>query len=170
MNQAQNQVQAFNLIMEGFGYLNRPRWVTPKKGAPYLACTVNAIMGMADAVEYVSIDCIVTGSIAKQVVQQLTADVEAKRKVIIGFRAGDPKPDVYDYPDRETGQPKQHLGFKARLLQVMWAKVNGTKVEIPLVPRNTQPESETPQGGHDEGDGAGSACGDESRARVPAHA
>lgn len=170
MNQAQNQVQAFDLIIEGVGYLNRVRKVTPKKGPAYLACTVNAMMGKADAVEYVGIDCIVVGSIAKQVVEQLTADVEAQRKVIIGFRAGDPKPDFYEYPDRETGEPKSRSGLKARLLQVTFAKVNGSKVEIPLVPRNTLPESEAPQGGHDEGDGAGSACGDESMARAPAHA
>jgi hypothetical protein len=169
MNQAQSQVQVqtFDLIIEGVAYLNRVRTITPKKGPVYLACTVNAMMGKADAVEYVSIDCIVVGSIAKQVVQQLTADVEAKRKVIIGFRAGDPKPDFYEYPDRESGLQKTGTGLKARLLQVTFAKVNGAKVDIPLVPRNTPPESDAPQGGHDEGDDVGSACGDESAARTP---
>lgn len=170
MSQAQTQVQAFDLIIEGVGYLNRVRKVTPKKGPAYLACTVNAMMGKADAVEYVGIDCIVVGSIAKQVVEQLMADVEAKRKVIIGFRAGDPKPDFYEYADRETGEQKTGSGLKARLLQVTFAKVNGSKVDIPLVPRNTQPESDAPQGGHDDGDGVGSACSDDSTARAPAHA
>ena len=170
MNQAQNQVQAFDLIIEGVGYLNRVRKVTPKKGPAYLACTVNAMMGKADAVEYVGIDCIVVGSIARQVVEQLTADVEAKRKVIIGFRAGDPKPDFYEYPDRETGTPKTGSGLKARLLQVTFAKVNGNKVDIPLVPRNNPPEAEAPRAGQDEGDGVGSACDDESIARPTTHA
>lgn len=174
MNQAQSQqaqqAQSFDLIIEGVGYLNRVRLVTPKKGPKYLACTINAMMGKADSVEYVSIDCIVVGQIAKLAIDQLKDDVDAKHKVIIGFRAGDPKPDFYEYPDRETGQPKQGQGLKARLLQVTFAKVNGQKVDIPLVPRNAAPESDAPRGDDDEGS-PGSACGDDSSPqRVPAHA
>ncbi|CAD5366584.1 hypothetical protein RA210_U10398 [Rubrivivax sp. A210] len=172
MNQAQqSQAQAFDLIIEGVGYLNRVRTVTPKKGPAYMACTINALMGRADAVEHVSIDCIVVGTIAKQAVRQLTEDVEAKRKVFIGFRAGDPKPDFYEFPDRETGEPKKGSGLKARLLQLTLAKVNGIKVDIPLVPRNSQPESAAGHAGHNDDGGVGSACGDESsRQREPAHA
>lgn len=133
--QGTTQAQSFDLIIEGVGYLNRLRTVTPKKGPAYLACTINAMMGRADSVEYVSIDCIVVGQIAAQAVNQLTESVEAKKKVIVGFRAGDPKPDFYEFPDRETGQPVQRSGLKARLLQLTFAKVDGAKVEIPLVPR-----------------------------------
>ena len=174
MNQAQaqlqQQAQSFDLIIEGVGYLNRVRTVAPKKGPTYIACTINAMMGKADAVEYVSIDCIVVGKIAKEAITQLTADVNAKRKVIVGFRAGDPKPEFYEFPDRESGTMKQGQGLKARLLQLTFAKVNGEKVDIPLVPRTSAPESDAPQGGDDD-DGVGSACGDESSAhRVLAHA
>lgn len=158
--QTSNQAQSFDLIIEGVGYLNRLRTVTPKKGPAYVACTINAMMGKADAVEYVSIDCIVVGKIAKQAIEQLSEDVNAKRKVIVGFRAGDPKPDFYEYPDRETGEKKQGQGLKARLLQLTFAKVNGEKVDIPIVPRNTASEPAAPQGGDD--DGVGSACGDDA--------
>lgn len=172
MNQAQTQVhaQAFDLIIEGVGYLNRVRRVTPKKGPVYLACTVNAMMGKVDAVEYVSIDCIVVGSLAKQVVERLGEDLEARRKVIIGFRAGDPKPDFYEFPDRQTGEMKTGSGLKARLLQVTFAKVDGNRVDIPVVPRGTQPEADAPQGGTGAGDNVGSACEDDSMARSPEHA
>lgn len=163
MSQGNTQAQSFDLIIEGVGYLNRLRTVTPKKGPAYLACTINAMMGKADAVEYVGIDCIVVGKIAKQAIELLAEDVKAKRKVIVGFRAGDPKPEFYEYPDRETGEQKQGQGLKARLLQLTFAKVNGQKIDIPLVPRNTAPESEAPQG--DQDDGVGSACGDESAPR-----
>lgn len=169
MTQAQSQVQAFDLIIEGVGYLNRVRLVTPKKGPAYLACTVNALKGTSEDVQYVSIDTIVVGKIAKKAVEQLKADVDAKRKVFIGFRAGDPTPDFYEYPDRNNnGEMKTGSGLKARLLQVTFAKVNGNNVDIPLVPRNAKPESDAPQGGHDDGDGVGSACDDESAARTPA--
>lgn len=166
MNQAQTQAQAFDLIIEGVGYLNRVRTITPKKGPAYLACTINALKGTSDNVEYVSIDTIVVGKIARQAITLLTEDVLAKRKVLIGFRAGDPTPDFYEYPDRNNnGEVKTGSGLKARLLQVTFAKVNGSKLDIPLVPRNTPPESDAPQGGHEDGDGVGSACGDESAVR-----
>lgn len=160
MSQGQQQAQAFDFIGEGVGYLNRLRTVTPKKGPAYLACTINAMMGTADNIEYVSIDCIVVGSVAKQAIELLAADVEAKRKVIVGFRASDMKPDFYEYKDSKTSEMKQGSGLKARLLQLTFAKVNGQRVEIPLVPRPAS--SGSPQGRSDD-DGVGSACEDSSR-------
>lgn len=128
----QTQVQekkAFNLIIEGVGYLNRLRYVTPKKGEPYKACTINAMMGTEDSVEYVSIDCRIVGKQAQEAAALLYEAVKAKKKVIVGFRASDPKPDFYEY------QEKQYEGLKARVLQFTFAKVDGEKFEIPLVER-----------------------------------
>jgi hypothetical protein len=51
MPQTTNQAASFDLIMEGVGYLNRVREVSVRKGPAYLACTINALMGTADAVE-----------------------------------------------------------------------------------------------------------------------
>lgn len=166
MSQGQQQAQAFDLIIEGVGYLNRIRLVTPKKGDAYLACTINAMMGTADNIEYVGIDCIVVGKIAKQAIDQLAKDVENRQKVIVGFRAGDPKPDFYEYPDRDSGEMKQGSGLKARLLQLTFAKVNGQRVEIPVVPR---PAAAPAPEGHSGVDGGGSA-GDGSARRVPVEA
>lgn len=176
--QAANPQAAFDLIIEGVGYLNRIRAVTPKKGPAYTACTVNAMMGTADSVEYVSIDCRIVGKQALAAVQLLKADVAAKRKVIIGFRAGDPKPEFYEYKDQTTGEAKNASGLKARLLQLTFAKVDGQKVEIPLVPRPAQgmavdhqptadADGQAGQDGGDAGDAgdadAGSAVDDTSR-------
>jgi hypothetical protein len=163
MNQAntQTQAQAFDLIIEGVGYLNRIRTVRPeRKGPTYLACTINALMGAADAVEYQSIDCRVVGKLAMQVVEQLAQDVEAKHKVIIGFRAGDPKPDFYEFDDKTTGEKVQREGLKARLLMITFAKVNGQKVDIPLVERPAKPGVSEVQPASSE---AGSACEDSNQ-------
>jgi hypothetical protein len=168
MNQAttsQAQALTFNLIVEGVGYLNRVRQVEVKKGPAYLACTVNALMGDSNQVEYLSIDCIVVGKLAKQTVSQLTAASNSKQKVLIGFRAGDPKPEFYEFEDRDTKQMVQRSGLKARLLQITFAKVDGVKVDIPLVQRAS--DSDAPAGTGDDS-GVGSACGDESRALVAA--
>jgi hypothetical protein len=66
--------------------------------------------------------------------------------VLVGFRAGDPKPERYKFPDRETGQSVQREGLKARLLQITFAKVDGDKVDIPLVQRPS--ETRAVPGGH----------------------
>lgn len=166
MSQGNNQTTSFNLIMEGVGYLNRVRQVEVRKGPAYLACTVNALMGTADSVEYLSIDLKVVGKQAIQVVEQLVKDVEARRKVLIGFRASDPKPDFYEFEDKTTKQPVQREGLKARLLQVTFAKVDGQRVEIPLVERPVNPSAHPDGNDHASSEGAGSACEDTSR--VPA--
>jgi len=141
MPEAQAQtVSMFNLIVEGVGYLNRVRSVTPKKGPAYLACTINAMMGESTAVEYVSIDCRIVGKQALEAVKQLEDAVKAKQKVIVGFRAGDPKPDFYEFTDSKTGEVIQREGLKARLLQLTFAKVDGQKVDIPVVERPQRSE------------------------------
>jgi hypothetical protein len=160
MNQATNKQPAFDLIIQGVGYLNRIRTVEVKKGPGYLACTVNALMGTADDVEYISIDCRVVGKQAIESVMLLQGAVNAKRKVLIGFRAGDPKPDFYEFPDRETGQPVQREGLKGRLLQLLWAKIDGANADIPLVQR---PSDERPASTPSDESGPGTASGDDSR-------
>jgi hypothetical protein len=170
MNQAttsQAPVQTFNGILEGVGYLNRVRLVEVKKGSPYLACTINMLKGDSNNVEYLSIDCTVVGNLAKQVVEQLKMAVNNKQKVIVGFRAGDLSIEEYEFEVTEKGVTKvvRRLGLKARLLQVTFAKVDGVKIDIPLVQRkpNSNPASQP-----EEEIGAGSACDDESRALAAA--
>ena len=62
MSQADNNAQNaqgqdqnsgyFDLHATGVGYLNRPRTVTPRKGEKFLACSISAMRGSADEVEY----------------------------------------------------------------------------------------------------------------------
>lgn len=157
MSQVQQSGSAFNLIVEGVGYLNRIRLVKPKKGPTYVACTINAMHGQSDSVEYVSIDCIVVGAIAIQVIEILEDSVKAEKKVIIGFRAGDPKPDFYEFEDRKTNEIVRREGLKARLLQITHAKVDGQRVTIPVVERPAPVAQQA-----DSRVEAGSACDDAS--------
>jgi hypothetical protein len=160
--QAAPETKAFDFIAEGLGYLNRIREVkTSGKAKSYLACTINAMMGTTDAVQYVAIDCRVVGKLAMQSVRQLKADVDARRKVIVAFRVGDIKPDFYTYKDRTTGEQRDGQGLKARLLQITLAKVDGQKVDIAVVPRGEAPEVHA-ELDEDHDAGAGSACEDAS--------
>ena len=135
--QTQSQeVKYFDLMTEGVGYLNRVRIVTPKKAAHYLACTIKALCGPSDEVEYRECDLIVVGSQARLVVQQLEPAVAAQKRVLVGFRFGDAMPNAYVVKSRDNPElDEQRLCIKGRLLQITFAKVDGELVDIPKVER-----------------------------------
>jgi len=120
----------FDLHTTGVGYLNRPRTVTPRKGEPFLACSISAMRGSADDVEYTKYDLRVSGSDAKEAIKFLESEVNAGKAVIIGFKIGDSYPDVFTY---EKGEKKGETGVvtKGRLLKVTFAKVDGKTVDLP---------------------------------------
>ena len=141
-SQSASQQSYFNLHVEGVGYLNRVRTVKPKKGQEFLACSISAMRGSSDAVEYTKFDCTVSGADAKKVIRQLESDVNAERAVIIGFRVADVYPETFTY---EKGINLGQLGvsIKGRLLRVKFAKVNGEAVDLPQPAHSNQPESAT---------------------------
>jgi len=66
----------------------------------------------------------VTGKDAIHLIRRCTEAVDAKRKVLIGFRVGDPWIDQFTYSKGpKAGQPGASL--KARLLFVSWIKIDG---------------------------------------------
>ncbi|WP_111748479.1 STY4534 family ICE replication protein [Salinisphaera orenii] len=117
----------FDLHTEGIGYLNRVRKVDPKRGQAFWACDIAAIHGAADDVATTRFDCRVSGAAAIELVQHHQTDVDADRKVLIGFRLGDLWVDTFTYKqgDRagETG-----VALKARLLYIRFIKVDGQRV------------------------------------------
>jgi len=127
-----NQAEAtyFDLHVEGVGYLNRVRRVTPKKGQEFLACTIAAMRGAMGQVEYTKFDCRVSGAEAKRIVQLLESEVMARKQVIIGFKLSDPYPEVFTYEKGER-QGQQGLSIKGRLLKVKFAKVDGQSIPLP---------------------------------------
>ena len=136
-SQATSQSSYFNLHVEGVGYLNRVRTVTPKKGQEFLACTVAAMRGSTDDVAYTKFDCRVSGAEAQKVVKLLEPDVADEKPVLIGFRIGDIYPELFTY---ENGEKKGQPGvcIKGRLLRIKFAKVNGEPVELPAQVSNTE--------------------------------
>ncbi len=61
----------FDLDINGIGYLNRAREVTPENGIPFLSVTIAALRGPADNVQHTHFDCVVSGEEAKDLVRQL---------------------------------------------------------------------------------------------------
>jgi hypothetical protein len=117
----------FDLHVTGIGYLNRIRDVKPKKGEPFLACDIAALNGPSDKVSYVRFDTIVSGSDAQHLVHRCADAVNAEKKVLIGFRLGDPWIDTFTHTKGKHAGEKG-VSFKARLLFVNWIKVDGEQV------------------------------------------
>mgnify|MGYP002784769748 CR=1 FL=1 len=129
-SQGSNPSSYFNLHVEGVGYLNRVRTVKPKKGQPFLACTVSAMRGSTEDIAYTKFDCRVSGTEAQQLVKRLEADVSAEKSVIVGFRIADIYPETFTYEKGER-QGQTGIVIKGRLLRIKFAKVNGVAIEVP---------------------------------------
>lgn len=132
----------FDLHILGIGYLHRVREITPKRGEPFLAVEVSALHGAAGQVEYTRFDCKVSGREAQRIVRQLLPDIEAERRVLVGFKLSDLYAETFTYQNGEK-QGQTGVSLKARLLRIDWAKVEGEYVVRPKAREETQ----APQGG-----------------------
>ncbi|HRL52733.1 MAG TPA: DUF3577 domain-containing protein [Acidovorax temperans] len=138
MMTASAQTNHFNLHVNGVGYVNRVRWVEPRRNAgrraePFLACSISAIRGNADSPDYTYFDLRVSGSEAIEMVERLKVDVEEQRKVFIAFRIGDIYPHMYERDVRErdgrkTGEREMAALIKGRLLLINSITIDGENV------------------------------------------
>lgn len=121
------QIQQYELITNGIGYLNRPKVITPKAGEQFLSCSIAALTGSVDEPEYRYIDTIVTTDAARHLVGLCVQAVEAKSKVLIAFRLNDMKADAYIRTQGEhTGEPGASL--KSTLIHIGLIKIDGQQV------------------------------------------
>lgn len=128
MAQSSSTDTYFNIHIDLIGYLNRIRTVEPKRGRrgeSFLACTIAALNGPSNQPSYVYFDAKVTGREAEDLIRRCEQAVEAKMKVLIGARLGDPWIDQFTYREGHEKAGTPGASFKARLLLVKWIKVNG---------------------------------------------
>ena len=114
----------FDLHVNGIGYLNRIREVTPKEGKPFTSVTIAALRGNVDNAQYTYFECAVSGKQAQELVRQLKPAVEGELKVLVGFTLSDLFAESFTF---KTGDKAGETGFslKSRLLRVAWAMVDG---------------------------------------------
>ena len=132
---ATNQTSHFNLHVTGIGYLNRVRWVQPKqagrKAQPFLACSVSALRGNAEAPDYTYLDLRVSGQEAAELVEKCMEDVDQNRKVVISFKVGDIYPHMYErdvkVDGRKTGEKEMACLIKGRLLLINTINIDGER-------------------------------------------
>lgn len=121
----------FNLHVDGCGYLQRARVITPRKGKAFLAVTVVALTGDATNPDKRFIDCIVRGDQARLLVEQYEDVINHReRSVFVTFRAGDLRAEAYlrerDGNGKKAGEPDATL--KGRLLWIGLLKLDGQVV------------------------------------------
>jgi len=128
----------FDIHINGIGYLNRARKVTPKRADAFLAVDVTALHGSADDIQKIRFDCRVVGEVAKEVVERFMLQINdqgrlasdgttLRHKVLAGFRLGDLYAEPFTY---QKGKREGEIGvsLKARLLRLDWVKVDGNFV------------------------------------------
>lgn len=117
----------FNIFITGLGYLNRIRMVKPKKAEPFLACTIAALNGPSSGPDKVYFDTKVVGEKAQELVLKCEDAVNAKSKVLVVFRLGDPWIDLFTY-NSGAKQGQTGASFKTRLLHISMIKIDGQLV------------------------------------------
>ncbi len=121
------QIEQYELITRGIGYLNRPKDVSPKNGDPFLACSIGALAGPVDEPDYRYIDTIVTDTDAQHLVRRCIQAVEDDRKVLIAFRLNDMKTDPY-LRTKGDRAGEAALSLKSNLVHIGLIKVDGQQV------------------------------------------
>lgn len=118
----------FDVDINGFGYLNHVREIAITSSHKMVVCTINALRGSVDDVEYTKFDCIVDSDVSEIILQH--AVNSETHKVLIGFRLGDVKLDDKDIFTYKSGERAGKPGavIKSTLKQVDWVKVNGELV------------------------------------------
>ncbi len=125
--QTETQKNFFNLHVTGIGYLNDIREVTPKKGNPFLACRIAALVGESNKPEYRYFDCNVVGEKAENLIKRCQNAVQEKKKVLISFTLGDLWTDTFVYSKDSDFHKKGDIGvsLKSRLINIRMVKVDG---------------------------------------------
>lgn len=137
-----------NLHAQGLGYMSRVRHVTPRKGTPFMACSINAMFGekgVADGIQYTSFDVRAVNAEVAALLDDAMADANNKDlSVMVRFRISDFYPDTYRL-ESGVNAGEMRTVLKGRLLMIthLWVKVKGAEGEAKLMYQ--RPDSEGPQ-------------------------
>ena len=136
-NQTQNgnNDRTNNVIIQGLGFINRIKEVTPKSGDSYLACDVALLQGVGDNVDRVYLQCTVRGRNAIDIIRthftnaQGVVESPENTPVVAAMKLGGIKPELFVY---QKGDKKGQNGIALRsvLLNITWLKVGGTVVNL----------------------------------------
>ncbi|PZN83058.1 MAG: hypothetical protein DM484_05285 [Candidatus Methylumidiphilus alinenensis] len=138
MSNYKTESSYFDLHTVGIGYANRLREVKARN-ASFWAVDIAALHGSSDNVQYTRFDCRISGKDAQAALKLVKPQIDAKQKVLVGFKISDIYPETFVY---EKGDKAGQTGvvLKGRLLSVAWIKVDGSTVYT--APKDKQADSE----------------------------
>ena len=135
---APNKNQSFyDLYINGIGFLDRIRMVTPKNGNPFMAVTVGlqdgeVVEGDYSKVSTTYLDCRVAGSRAFNILNDhvLQEDVDQANTVIRAVvKTGGLDAEMFTY-EQGSKQGQNGVSLKSRLLQVTHLYIAGNAVDL----------------------------------------
>lgn len=109
--------------VRGAAQVKQIRQVTPKRGKPFTACTLMALLGPSKQPKHRYYDCEVTGTVAAQEILKCKEACDAGRKIMIGFELGSAELRPFTY---RNGDRKDEVGFteKVDLVAIDWLTID----------------------------------------------
>ncbi|HDL5918264.1 TPA: DUF3577 domain-containing protein [Mannheimia haemolytica] len=125
--QTSTQKNYFNLHTTGIDYLNDIRLVEPKKGNPFYACRIAALVGESDSPEYRYFDMNVVGKETETLIKRCQKAVSEEKKVLVSFVMADLWFDTFTYSTDSKFHKKGDTGVsvKGRLIRIKMIKIDG---------------------------------------------
>lgn len=131
--------QVFNLILTGFGYINRVREVAPQGAQPYLCADVALMEGVAKDGDYSPVNktrlsTIVKGKEAQEIIRANFTGPDGqvaspKAPVVASMQLGGLQPDTFVYKKGERAG-ETGVSLRSSLLKISWLKIGDTVVEL----------------------------------------
>ena len=117
----------YDLYTSGLGYINSVKDVEPEGGLPFLAVRISALRGSISAMQRTNFNCVAMGLQTIDFARQLQPEVDAGKRVLIGFKLSDIYPRVFFYGHGpKVGRPG--IDLRGRLIHIDWARVNGVQI------------------------------------------
>lgn len=110
-------------IIRGVAQVKQIRQVSPKRGKPFTACTLMALLGPSKQPRHRYYDCEVIDTVAAQEILKCKEACDAGRKVTIGFELGSAELRPFTY---RAGDRKDEIGFteKVDLIGINWLTID----------------------------------------------
>ena len=121
----------YDLYTTGLGYVNSIKDIEPEQGLPFLAVRIAALRGEISALQRTHFNCTAMGLQTIDFARQLEPEVNAGKRVLIGFRLSDIYPHVFFF-DRGSNMGRPGVDLRGRLIRIDWARVNGKIFEPEL--------------------------------------
>ncbi len=130
-----NKDRAYNVITQGFGFLNRVKEITPQSGNSYLACDVALLQGVGDNVTHARFQCTVRGKNAIDVIRKNFTNAQGvvespeKTTVVASMKLGGITPELFTYNSGEK-KGQQGVAVRSTLLDITWLKIGDNVIDL----------------------------------------